>query len=256
MGYTIAVAGKGGTGKTTVAGLLVHTLLQRGAAPVLAVDADPNANLGEFLGLEIETTIGELQSRTLEQIHDLPAGVPLSRHLEYELHQAIVEGEGVDLLVMGRGEGPGCYCAVNHILRRYLEALRSTYRYTVLDNEAGMEHMSRRVAHGIDLLLVVSDASPVALRAAGRITRLADDLELQIGQRYLVLNALRGELSARAADEASKTGLEVAGRIPFDEVVAEANLAGRPIGERRSEAPSFKKVCEMLETLLKKKEVA
>jgi CO dehydrogenase maturation factor len=255
MGFTIAVAGKGGTGKTTVAALLIHSLLKRGDGPVLAVDADPNANLGESLGLEVGKTIGELQAETLRTVHNLPAGVPLNRHLEYELHQAIAEGEGVDLLVMGRGEGPGCYCAINHILRRYLETLRTSYRYTVLDNEAGMEHLSRRVSHGIDLLLVVSDAGPVALRAAGRIARLADELELEIGQRYLVLNNLRGELTPLAEDEAKKTGLKVIGRIPFDETIFEGNLAGRPMREQPSETSAFGRIDDILETLLEKEEV-
>jgi len=256
MSVTIAVAGKGGTGKTTLSALMIESLRERGVTPILAVDADPNANLGEALGLTADVSIGRLQSETLKQIHSLPAGVPLSRHLEYELHQAIVEGEGVDLLMMGHGEGPGCYCAVNHILRRYLESLRSSYRCTILDNEAGMEHMSRRVSHGIDLLLVVSDASPTALRSAGRIADIADDLELEIGRRYLVLTNLRGELPDRAAAELEKTELEVVGKIPFDEEIAELRLSDRPIGDLSSEAVSRTGVSEMLDRLLQKEEAA
>jgi len=256
MSLTIAVAGKGGTGKTTLSALLILSLRERGLTPLLAVDADPNANLGEALGLSADLSIGRLQAETLKQIHSLPAGVPLSRHLEYELHQAVVEGEGVDFLVMGHGEGPGCYCAVNHILRRYLESLRSSYRCTILDNEAGMEHLSRRVSHGIDLLLVVSDASPTALRSAGRIARMADDLELEIGRRCLVLTNLHEELSDLAAAEVEQTGLEIAARIPFDEEVAELNLSGRPITELSTDAVSLVEVSDMLETLLEKEEVA
>jgi CO dehydrogenase maturation factor len=256
MSLTIAVAGKGGTGKTTLSALMIRSLRERGLTPILAVDADPNANLGEALGLTVELSIGRLQSETLKQIHSLPAGVPLSRHLEYELHQAVVEGEGVDLLMMGHGEGPGCYCAVNHILRRYLESLRSSYRCTILDNEAGMEHLSRRVSHGIDLLLVVSDASPTALRSAGRIARMADDLELDIGRRCLVLTGLREELPDRATAELKRTGLEVVGRIPFDEEIAELRLSDRPIGELSSEAVSLIEVSEMLDRLLQKEEAA
>lgn len=254
MSMTIAVAGKGGSGKTTVCGLLIRTLVERGLTPLLAVDADPNANLGDALGLATDTSIGRLQAETLAKINDLPAGVPLSRHLEYELHQAITEGEGFDLLAMGHGEGPGCYCAVNHILRRYLETLRSSYRCTVLDNEAGMEHLSRRVSHGIDVLLVVSDGNPVALRAASRITNMADDLELHIGRRFLVLNNLRGELTRRARDEVDQINLDVIGRIPFDEQLIEMNLSGRPISVLPSEAPSLKRVSELLDALLEKEE--
>lgn len=256
MSLTIAVAGKGGTGKTTLSALMIRCLHERGMTPLLAVDADPNANLGEMLGLSADLSIGRLQSETLKQIHNLPAGIPLSRHLEYELHQAIVEGEGVDLLVMGHGEGPGCYCAVNHILRRYLESLRSAYRCTILDNEAGMEHLSRRVSHGIDLLVVVSDASPTALRSAGRIARMADDLELEIGRRCLVLTNLRGELPDRAITELEKTGLEVVARIPFDEEIAEIRLSDRPIGDLPSEAVSLTNVSKMLDGLLQKEEPA
>jgi len=256
MSLTIAVAGKGGTGKTTLCALLIRALRARGMTPILAVDADPNANLGEALGLATDRTIGQLQAETLRQIHSLPAGVPLGRHLEYELHQAIVEGEGIDLLVMGHGEGPGCYCAVNHILRRYIEILRSSYRCTILDNEAGMEHLSRRVSHGIDLLVVVSNASPTALRSAGRIARMADDLELEIGRRCLVLTNLRGELSDLAAAEAEQTGLEIAARIPFDEEIAALGVADRPIMELPPEAVSLSVVSDMLETLFEKEEVA
>jgi CO dehydrogenase maturation factor len=256
MSVTLAVAGKGGTGKTTLSALMIRALQERGMTPILAVDADPNANLGEALGLTADLSIGRLQAETLKQIHSLPAGVPLSRHLEYELHQAIVEGEGIDLLVMGHGEGPGCYCAVNHILRRYIESLRSSYRCTILDNEAGMEHLSRRVSHGIDLLLVVSDASPTALRSAGRIAGIADDLELEIGRRCLVLTNLRDDLSDLAAAEVDRTGLELVARIPFDEEMYELTLAGRPIAELPPEAVSLTKVSEMLDTLLQKEEVA
>jgi len=256
MSFTIAVAGKGGTGKTTLSALMIRALQERGMTPILAVDADPNANLGEALGLTADLSIGRLQAETLKQIHNLPAGVPLSRHLEYELHQAIVEGEGIDLLVMGHGEGPGCYCAVNHILRRYIESLRSSYPCTILDNEAGMEHLSRRVSHGIDLLLVVSDASPTALRSAGRIAGIADDLELEIGRRFLVLTNLRDDLSDRAAAEVERTGLELAARIPFDEEMYELTLAGHPIAELPQGAASLTEVSDMLDTLLQKEEVA
>ncbi len=256
MSLTIAVAGKGGTGKTTLSALMIRCLLDRGLRPVLAVDADPNANLGEALGLEVDLSIGQLQSETLRQIHNLPAGVPLSRHLEYELHQAIAEGEGIDLLMMGHGEGPGCYCAVNHILRSYLESLRSSYRCTILDNEAGMEHLSRRVSHGIDLLIIVSDASPTALRSAGRIARMTDDLELEIGRRCLALTNLREDLSDLATAELERTELEVVGRIPFDEQVSELRLADRPIRDLSSDAVSLTEVAAMLDTLLKKEEAA
>lgn len=254
MAFTIAVAGKGGTGKSTVSGLIIRALVERKAGPVLAIDADPNSNLGELLGLEVETTIGELQAETLEKIRDLPAGVPLSRHLEYELHQSIVESEGVDLLVMGRGEGPGCYCAVNNILRRYFSTLRGAYKYAVLDNEAGMEHLARRVSHGVDLLLLVSDANPVALRAVARIASLSDELELEVGSRYLILNRLQAEISERGAEEVERSGLDVIARIPHDEGIVALNLEGRPLSALRSDAASLAEINRMLATVLPEEE--
>lgn len=255
MAMTIAVAGKGGTGKTTLSALLIRSLLKRGTTPILAVDADPNSNLGNALGLETEMSIGQLQAETLTKIHDLPAGVPLSRHLEYELHQAIAEGKGVDLLTMGHGEGPGCYCAVNHILRLYLETLRSSYHCTVLDNEAGLEHLSRRVSSGIDVLLVVSDPSPVALRAATRISQMADELELAITRRFLLLNRIEGDLTSAASEEINRTGLNVIGSIPFDSAVAEATLAGQSITMVSAEAPSWRQMSEVLDRLLMKEDM-
>ncbi|MBE0634660.1 AAA family ATPase [Candidatus Bipolaricaulota bacterium] len=254
MSFTIAVAGKGGVGKSTVSGLIVRALAERKKGPVLAIDADPNSNLGELLGLEVESTIGELQAETLDKIRELPAGVPLSRHLEYELHQSIVEGDGVDLLVMGRGEGPGCYCAVNNILRTCFSTLRGAYKYAVLDNEAGMEHLSRRVSNGVDLLLLVSDANPVAIRAAGRIASLADELELEVGNRYLILNRLQAGISERGAEEVERSGLEVIARIPHDEELVTLNLDGRPLNALRSDAASLAEINRMLATLLPEEE--
>jgi len=247
---TIAVAGKGGIGKTTLSAMMIRALIERGMAPLLAVDADPNSNLGEVVGIEADRSIGQLQAETLKQINDLPAGVPLGRHLEYELHQAVAEGEGLDLLVMGHGEGPGCYCAVNHILRKYLETLRSSYRVAVLDNEAGMEHLSRRVSSGIDVLLVVSEPSPIALRAAGRIHRMADDLELKIRRKALVLNGVTDGLSERAMEEAEKTDLEILGRVPFDPAVEALSLDGRPIGDLPAESPALGEVSRVLDEIL------
>lgn len=254
MAFTIAVAGKGGTGKTTLAGLIVARLLQEGEGPILAVDADPNTNLGELLGLKVETTVGGLQAETLKKIHDLPAGVPLDRYMEYELHQALVEGEGIDLLVMGRGEGAGCYCVVNHILRRYLDSIQGNYPYVILDNEAGMEHLSRRVPQGVDLLLIVSDANPVAIRSAARIDALADALELKIQKRYLVLNNLQGNVPEQVSEEIARAGLEVLGEIPHDETIAALNLEGRPLSELHQASMALVATEKMLGKALRKEE--
>lgn len=223
--FTIAVAGKGGTGKTTVAALIIDHL--RCSGPVLAVDADPNCNLGEALGMEVERTIGQLRDEVLERIADLPPGVPKDHILELGLHECLVEGEGVDLLTMGHGEGPKCYCMVNHVLRRVIQTLKRNYRYVVLDNEAGMEHLSRRTTQDVDLLLVVAEPTPVSLRSAARIAELADELKLRIGRKWLVLNDLRGNGVAEVFPPAPD--LPVLATLPYDPGVAELAASGRPL---------------------------
>lgn len=250
MYYTFAVAGKGGTGKTTLAGLLVETLRARGEGPVLAVDADPNANLNAALGMEVRQTIGDLREGTLRKIHDLPAGMPKDVYLEYGLHECLVEGDGVDLLVMGRGEGPRCYCAVNHVLRKYLDVLLRNYRYVVLDNEAGMEHLSRRTTQDVDALLVVSLPNPVALQAAARISALVDELDLRVKERWLILNNVGEKLPPAAQRAVEAVGLPLLGEIPADPALLELSWAGRPLKELAGEAASRRAVEGMVARLV------
>ena len=250
MPFTIAVAGKGGTGKTTITALLVQGLRERGNGSILAVDADPNANLNELLGLEVGRTIGELREETLERIADLPAGLSKERHLEYGLHECLVEDEEVDLLVMGRGEGPKCYCMVNHILRRYIDVLRSNYKYVVIDNEAGMEHLSRRTTQDVDALLIVSDGNPIALRSAGRIAVLVDELKLRVKERYLLLNNVEEGLPETLREEIARLGLPLLGQVPHDEGVLKLALAGRPLWELSVASPARRAIAEVLTKLL------
>ncbi len=239
MAFTIAVAGKGGVGKTTVAGLIARLLVEQGNGPVLAIDADPNTNFHEVLGLNIEQTIGELREETLQRIKDLPPGVTKDQYLEYGLQQCLVESHGIDLLAMGRGEGPFCYCAVNHVLRRYIEILSKNYKYVVLDNEAGLEHLSRRTTQDVDVLLVISDATPVALQAAARINKLADELQLRIHKRFLVLNHVSdGAQLQRVLDKIAQTGLALIGEIPTDEVLMRLSFAGQPLSELPQDSPA------------------
>jgi len=251
---SVAVAGKGGTGKTTIAALLILLMKERGDGLALAVDADPNENLGGLLGLEVRQTIGELREDVLTKIAELPPGVSKDRHLEYGLHQCLVEGPGMDLLVMGRGEGPKCYCMVNHILRKYVEVLSKNYRYVVFDNEAGMEHLSRRTTQDVDVLLLVAREDPVSLRAAGRIAALSQELGLRVGGRYLVLNDVPGEPSPEAAEEMARLGLPMIGRVPHNTEVARLARAGRPLGELSSRSPARTAVAGVLERLLRAKE--
>nr|BAL57907.1 CO dehydrogenase maturation factor [uncultured Acetothermia bacterium]BAL59030.1 CO dehydrogenase maturation factor [Candidatus Acetothermum autotrophicum] len=255
MAFTIAVAGKGGVGKTTVAGLIVRALLERRDGPILAIDADPNTNFHQVLGLQVEMTIGDLREETLKRIKDLPPGVSKDQYLEYGLQQCLVESNGVDLLAMGRGEGPFCYCAVNHVLRRYIDLLSKNYKYVVLDNEAGLEHLSRRTTQDVNVLLVISDANPIALQAAARINKLADELQLRIGKRFLVLNNISDSLRAGLGAEAlqskiAQTGLALLGEIPTDETLLRLTLEGKPLSELPPTSPAKLAVTKILERIL------
>jgi len=245
--YVLAVAGKGGTGKTTLAALMIQALRAKG--PVLAVDADPNANLGEALGIPVERTIGQLRDEILEHLADLPPGVPKDQLLELGLHECLVEDEGVDLLTMGHGEGPRCYCMVNHVLRRTIETLRGNYRYVVLDNEAGMEHLSRRTTQDVDALLVVAEPNPVSLRSAARIVGLAEELKLRVHRKFLVLNRVGSEGLRGLEGVIRKVGIPLIGAVPYDPGVAELAVAGRPLRELPPGSPARRAVEGILERL-------
>jgi CO dehydrogenase maturation factor len=226
----IAVAGKGGTGKTTLAALLISSLKERGFIPILAVDADPNDNLGASLGVGVTRTLGEIREDFLEHRADIPPGMTKAALLEMRMHQSVIEGEGVDLLVMGRPEGPGCYCFVNNLLRKSIDTLAKNYRAVVVDNEAGMEHLSRRTMGTIDLLLLVSDHTVKGVRTARRLGELASEMDLRVGTMGLVVNRVDGTgLSPTVGDEIEKTGLSLLSLLPEDAAVARANAEDMPV---------------------------
>ena len=238
----IAVAGKGGTGKTTFSALLLRFLSTRYPdKSILAVDADANANLNEALGLEVEETI----STTLEDMKDprlVPSGMSKDMFMQMRLSQALVETEQIDLLVMGNPQGPGCYCYPNDLLRNYLEKLRVNYDYVIVDNEAGMEHLSRRIINNVDYLLITSDATARGIRSAGRAYNIIKSVNINAGKIYLVISRTQdGELSD-LQEEIAATGLEVAGTIPLDNMVMEYDLKGRPLFELPADSPALKAV--------------
>jgi len=247
MALSIAVAGKGGTGKTTLASLILTQLLKDDKTPVLAIDADPNANLHEWLGVEINNTIGNMQAEALKKKNDLPAGMDKRRYLAYQMQMCLKEGEGFDLLVMGRTEGPGCYCHVNDILRSYMDELSPNYEYILMDNEAGMEHLSRRTTHDIDHLFIVSDLNPVAVRSAGRIYDLSQDLEINIKQSHLIINRCHSQIPDLIHKEIESTGLELLASVPRDEQIMEYNLNGKSLSELPPDSPARVKVMEFME---------
>jgi len=229
MSVSIALAGKGGTGKTTVAGMLVKYLVRNGKTPVLAVDADPNSNLNEVLGLEVTDTLGN--AREDMKKGKVPAGMTKDVFISMRMEEAIAEQDGYDLVVMGQPEGQGCYCAANTLLTGFLEKLTGNYPYIVIDNEAGMEHISRLTTKNVDTLLIVSDTSRRGLQAAIRIHELSKELNVGVGKSWLVINQSKNAPSAEVLKMLETANLELAGTIPENEAVYEYDLNGHPTVE-------------------------
>jgi CO dehydrogenase maturation factor len=250
MAYVIAFAGKGGTGKTSIAGLTVRYLKEKKKRPVLAVDADSNACLHEALGVEVHATIGHLREESLQTIRsgaERPGGMSMEQLFDYQVQQSVIESKGFDLMVMGRPEGPGCYCAANNIIRKYTDKLSETYSYVVIDNEAGMEHLSRRTTHKVDLLLIVSDPTVRGVKTAQRIADLVKELDLDIERHALVINRVAGGEGPGLKKLAEELGLEVAGLVPQDGLVFENDLAGRAIIDLPADSPAVKAVYAVLD---------
>lgn len=249
MAHIIALAGKGGTGKTTTAGLLVRLLVEQKAGPVLAVDADPNSNLGETLGVPDGPTVGGILDQVAAHADEIPGGMSKDRYIEYQVQTAVKEAEGFDCLTMGKPEGPGCYCYVNNVLRDVVERLIGDYRWVIIDNEAGLEHLSRRTTRRCDTLLVIASDTPVALRAAQRISVLADELKIKTGRKVLLVNAAAGDIRPERL-----AGLRdlYAGRIPYDEAVERSGAAGGSIWDLPSSSPAYLAVRRFVEGLIRK----
>ncbi len=229
MKRCIGFAGKGGTGKTTMAGFLVKYLVENGKTPVLAVDADANSNLNEVLGMTVESTLSEAR----EEMKSAAASMGMTKDIfiEMKINEALVEGKGFDLIAMGMPEGPGCYCAANALLTQFLEKLVNNYPYIVIDNEAGMEHISRLRAKDMDILIVVSDPTVRGIQAACRIVDLADTLNLGIKEKHLILNMVKEEDKEKLLKEAKKVNINLAGIVPEDSLIHEFDLRGKPLIE-------------------------
>jgi len=225
MAYTIAVAGKGGVGKTTVSTLLIRHLLRIGG-PVLAIDADPNSNLNVLLGYTYKETIADIREETRNLYSQ---NIPRGDFFNMRLQEIIVEGEGLDLLVMGRPEGPGCYCAVNNILREYLKNLSANYRFIVIDSEAGMEHLSRRTADNTDLLLLVTDSTNVGIISAINAFYTAKKANFKFKDAGIVINKTKGPLEQPKIDLIRNSGLSIKAILPFMEKIEGDSEKGLPL---------------------------
>ena len=242
MGHVIAVAGKGGVGKTTLCGLLIQYLCQSGKKPVLAVDADANSNLNEVLGVEIGQTLGELREEIeragSDPKYQIPKGITKSDWLETRMMDAVSEGDDFDLMVMGRSQGQGCYCFVNGLVQTQVQKLQSHYPYIVVDNEAGMEHVSRGILPQMEKVLLVSDCSRRGVQAAGRIAELMGEMHFHPDTVGLIVNrAPKGELDPGTRAEIEKQGLYLLGVVPQDDAVYRFDCDGRPMVELPADSP-------------------
>jgi len=223
--YSIALAGKGGTGKTTLAGMLIKYFIKNEKTPILAVDADSNSNLNDVLGLDINGTLGD--ARESMKKGNVPSGMTKDVFMSMKMQESVVETQYYDLIVMGRPEGAGCYCAANTLLTNFLDRLTDNYPYMVMDNEAGMEHISRLTTRNVDVMILVSDGSVRGVTAAVRINELAKNLHIGMGKSFLVINRAKTEPSETIIKIIQDAGIEYAGYLPADDTVYDFDMDGK-----------------------------
>ena len=254
MAHVIAIAGKGGVGKTTLCGMLIQYLADRRKGPVLAVDADANSNLNEVLGVEVDMTLGDIREEIaraeISTTSPIPSGMTKADYAEFKFTSAIVEEDDYDLLVMGRTQGKGCYCYVNGLLQAQLAKFQKSYPYIVVDNEAGMEHISRGVLPSMETAILVSDCSRRGIQAVGRIAKLIEECELHPKTVGLIVNrAPKGELNDGIKEEIELQGLNLLGVVPQDDEVYECDCAGKPTSQLPADSPVKKALYQILDNL-------
>jgi CO dehydrogenase maturation factor len=263
MTTTIAVAGKGGTGKTTMCAMIIRYLIRQGVSPVLAIDADPSSNLNMVLGLPLDDaeTVGYIREDMLEQVQanslagvmsgGLVDGLSKQDYFDYHIRSIVVEGDDIDLLAMGRPEGPGCYCPANNAMRLVIDRLSDHYPFVVMDNEAGLEHLSRRTTRDVQHLLLITDPSRRGLVAAQRAAALVDELNIAVGQSHLIINRLPGtQIPPPLQITIDQIGVPLAGIIPADNALLEFEFSGRPLIDLGDESPVYRAVANIMKKIL------
>ena len=261
MTITIALAGKGGVGKTTIAAMVIKNLSTEQTGSILAIDADPSSNLNMVLGLDLDWTVGDIREDLLTQVKSsltaggaamgaLPGGVTKRDYLDYQIRSSLSEGGRFDLIAMGRSEGQGCYCAVNHNLREVIDAISKNYRYLVIDNEAGMEHLSRRTTRDVQHLLIISDPTQRGIVAAGRIADFRHELDIHIENTYLVLNRLTGPIPPSLEEQIEKLDIPLLGIVPSDDELTNFEFSGRPLIELGEQSPVFQAVAKIMKQII------
>jgi CO dehydrogenase maturation factor len=237
MATTIAISGKGGSGKTTLAAMVIRLLRGRSEKAILAVDADPNSCLGQIMGVEPTGTIAEIREKSTGN-----AVTDRVRSFEYNIQQAITEADGFDLLTMGRPEGPGCYCAANNILRTFMDRLSSSYGFVVIDNEAGMEHLSRRSTNNVDLLCIVTEPTAIGQATAKRISSLVKELPITVRRTGVIWN--------RTDETKQLDGIETLGCVPYDKALIEASMQGKSVFDLDQNCPAMLALSKIFERQL------
>ena len=254
MAHVIAVAGKGGVGKTPLTGLIIQYLGEKGKGPILAVDADANSNLNEVLGVKVDATLGDVREEVarseMAKDNPIPAGMTKADYMEFKFDDALVEDDDFDLLVMGRTQGKGCYCFVNGLLQAQLQRLEKNYPYIIVDNEAGMEHISRGVLPSMQTAILVSDCSRRGVQAVGRIAKLIEECDMHPRQIGLIINrAPGGVLNEGTKQEIENQGLHLLGVVPQDETVFDYDCEGKPTINLPEDSPVKKAIREIVDKL-------
>lgn len=248
MAKTIAVTGKGGVGKTVVAALIISYLKKHASGPVLAIDADPDANLGTVLRVPIDRTLGDVREETLKEIKKLPLGMDKAAYIEAGLHETLVETEKVDFLVMGRSEGPGCYCYINNLLRKFADDLLPSYDWMVMDSEAGMEHLSRRTATGLNHLIAVVNENPLSIDCARRIDAVISSVHNEVRNKHFLVNGVPDDRVEAVREKASGLDMTYLGHVPYDEAIGEAIRNGGSLYDV-GDTPAVLSISQVMEKL-------